>query len=175
LFLIKLSLSLSLSPPLRLSFYFCFLFPVALSPAFTNIDTISPKFLVVLIAEEGVWREVAEEVGVGLADELFELKKAPKPPCDPFFIVQVYKRRTFGLNWMVAGKGCSTDALAASNADWYQCRGETGLGPYDDPRPDRRSPACIRLWGLRVVTSSGTLTLQSPKSAGTSCYALRAL
>ena len=126
-----------------------------------------------------MWREVAEEVGVGLADELFELKKAPKPP---FVAVAMTvhpgaatQRRTFGLNWMVAGKGCSTDALAASNADWYQCRGETGLGPYDDPRPDRRSPACIRLWGLRVVTSSGTLTLQSPKSAGTSCYALRAL
>jgi hypothetical protein len=35
----------------------------------------------------------------------------------------------------------------------------------DDLRPDRRSPACIRLWVLRVVTCSGTLLIQSPKSS----------
>ena len=67
-----------------------------------------------------MWREVAEEVGVGLADELFELKKAPKPP---FVAVAMTvhpgaatQRRTFGLNWMVAGKGCSADALSSPHA-----------------------------------------------------------
>jgi hypothetical protein len=36
--------------------------------------------------------------------------------------------------------------------------------PYDDLRPDWRPPAYIRLWGLRVVTCSGTPTLQKYKN-----------
>ena len=63
--------------------------------------------------------EVAEELGVGLADELFELQNAPKPPFVAFAMTAhlgaATQRRTFGLNWMVSGKGCSADALAASS------------------------------------------------------------
>jgi len=63
--------------------------------------------------------EVAEELGVCLADELFELQKAPKPPFVAFAMTAhlgaATQRRTFGLNWMVSGKGCSADALAASS------------------------------------------------------------
>ncbi len=38
-------------------------------------------------------------------------------------------------------------------------RGNSG----DDLRPDRRAPACMRLWALRIPTLSGNITTKVPK------------
>jgi hypothetical protein len=66
-----------------------------------------------------VRREVAEEVGRARGRGLRAPKKTPK---QPFVAVAMTEHlgaatqcRTFGLNCMVSGKGCSTDTLAASS------------------------------------------------------------